>query len=143
LSQILDDEDARLPVIQVRRVSNLQPTQQQQSIQQEQQPQPERPFAVQPAVQPTVVSSPAQSPSPSNNEQSIVVSTEQNSLLTVTTTRSSNDCVVCMDRAQNAVLLPCRHLCCCLSCAEQIRGTTKVCPMCRTSVTEVLQIFKS
>lgn len=57
-------------------------------------------------------------------------------------------CVVCMERACNAVFMPCKHLCCCQKCANTIMTSTdipvnqrKKCPMCRGALTEVVNVF--
>ncbi len=40
------------------------------------------------------------------------------------------DCVVCCARPKNAVLLPCRHCCCCTDCLARLDK----CPVCRAAV---------
>mmetsp|Transcript_98479 Transcript_98479/g.195334 ORF Transcript_98479/g.195334 Transcript_98479/m.195334 type:complete len:245 (-) Transcript_98479:64-798(-) len=47
-------------------------------------------------------------------------------------------CVACWSRACNQVLLPCRHLCLCNICARSCRST---CPICRSTVSDMLEIF--
>ncbi|ELT99769.1 hypothetical protein CAPTEDRAFT_30490, partial [Capitella teleta] len=44
--------------------------------------------------------------------------------------KESNTCKVCFDAEVNCVFLPCGHLVCCMSCAEQVSN----CPLCRTSI---------
>lgn len=46
-------------------------------------------------------------------------------------------CVVCMDHTRSHVLMPCRHYIVCQYCANNIR----VCPVCRSPITEKLQVF--
>jgi len=46
-------------------------------------------------------------------------------------------CVVCFAAEKRSLLMPCRHLCLCRECA----GPTKSCPLCRTPVTSVIDVF--
>ena len=51
-----------------------------------------------------------------------------------------NDCVICMDERKSVVLLPCKHMCVCSACAEQLtRVKSACCPVCRTVVADVLR----
>ncbi|KAI8912531.1 hypothetical protein EDD86DRAFT_188067 [Gorgonomyces haynaldii] len=72
---------------------------------------------------------------------------------TVSVTGGSRDCVVCMSDAKNTVVLPCRHLCLCGSCAEVLRMQGRSnngvqqrnqgpprCPICRQIFHSLLQI---
>ncbi|TYZ60338.1 hypothetical protein PybrP1_003967 [[Pythium] brassicae (nom. inval.)] len=43
--------------------------------------------------------------------------------------RGDSECVICLERAQAAVLLPCRHLCVCRPCLREIDR----CPICRAA----------
>lgn len=43
--------------------------------------------------------------------------------------RGDSECVICLERAQAAVLLPCRHLCVCRPCLREIDR----CPICRSA----------
>lgn len=48
--------------------------------------------------------------------------------------RRAEDCVVCLSQPRDTAVMPCRHLCLCLSCAEVFRRqTTCKCPICRAS----------
>ena len=52
-------------------------------------------------------------------------------------------CVVCMDAPNNHVVLPCLHMCVCEACAEQLLqllGTSR-CPVCRTPIERIGQVF--
>lgn len=53
------------------------------------------------------------------------------------------ECIVCMDNPRNSVLLPCGHLGVCMTCATQLQGTTKICPICRNAITQFHQVFDS
>ena len=46
-----------------------------------------------------------------------------------------------MDNPRNSVLIPCGHLGTCMACAEQLHGTTKLCPVCRKEITEFHQVY--
>lgn len=51
-------------------------------------------------------------------------------------------CVVCLAAAKTCVLLPCRHLCCCLSCAERVMAMpVKRCPMCRADMASFINVY--
>lgn len=52
-------------------------------------------------------------------------------------TRGFKDCNVCMDAAIDVVLLPCRHLCSCSSCAEKLGD----CPLCRKRIERTIKVF--
>ncbi|XP_064616394.1 uncharacterized protein LOC135480481 [Liolophura sinensis] len=54
-------------------------------------------------------------------------------------------CVVCQDRQKSVLILPCRHLCLCLQCANQIARAhfidNRVCPLCRTRIKTIMDIY--
>jgi len=41
------------------------------------------------------------------------------------------ECVICMSEERDTMLLPCRHLCLCSSCAQSLRYQASSCPICR------------
>lgn len=41
------------------------------------------------------------------------------------------ECVICMSEERDTMLLPCRHLCLCGSCAQSLRYQAHSCPICR------------
>ena len=47
---------------------------------------------------------------------------------------TSTDCVVCLSEPKTVVILPCKHLCVCQQCHKQLSITTKICPVCRSSI---------
>jgi hypothetical protein len=55
--------------------------------------------------------------------------------------RRVGECVVCLDRRNSHVLVPCGHRCVCASCAELVR-THGVCPICRTNIVWVCEVFE-
>nr|XP_022904153.1 RING finger protein 157 isoform X2 [Onthophagus taurus] len=53
---------------------------------------------------------------------------------------NGSDCVVCMSEVRDTLILPCRHLCLCNSCANTLRYQTNNCPICRAPFRALLQI---
>lgn len=47
-------------------------------------------------------------------------------------------CVVCQEHARDIVLLPCRHLCLCSECNDQIG---EQCPLCRVVIQRAVKVF--
>jgi hypothetical protein len=53
-------------------------------------------------------------------------------------------CVVCFDAPKDHLVLPCKHLCVCAGCAEQLTNTrTPTCPVCRGPIRETMKVFCS
>ena len=44
---------------------------------------------------------------------------------------NSAECVVCLSDVRDTLILPCRHLCLCNSCADTLRYQANNCPICR------------
>lgn len=86
---------------------------------------------------------PAPAPAVAGGEQAVeelrqqlrraIVATED----AVEEARSSHNCVICMDAASSVVLLPCRHMCACVVCADKVRR----CPLCREPCSDRMQVF--
>lgn len=53
---------------------------------------------------------------------------------------NGSDCVICMCDVRDTLILPCRHLCLCNSCADSLRCQTNYCPICRAPFRALLQI---
>jgi len=53
---------------------------------------------------------------------------------------SERECVVCMSEPMDTMVLPCRHLCLCNSCAEVLRYQASKCPICRAPFHSLLKI---
>ena len=52
-----------------------------------------------------------------------------------------DECVVCLTNRKDTVVLPCRHYCLCLACANVVRGqNNSKCPICRIVVETLLNI---
>lgn len=52
-------------------------------------------------------------------------------------------CVICWNDRKTIVLLPCRHLCVCLSCSKKLWNNVQqeTCPICRNNVENLLEVF--
>jgi hypothetical protein len=50
------------------------------------------------------------------------------------------ECVICFTDVKDTILLPCRHLCICASCAADLRYQASNCPICRSPFQALLQI---
>ncbi|KAL1514782.1 hypothetical protein AB1Y20_003868 [Prymnesium parvum] len=55
-------------------------------------------------------------------------------------TDDTRECVICMTENKDTTVLPCRHLCMCLKCAMELRVQSNRCPICRSSIEQLLQI---
>jgi hypothetical protein len=44
---------------------------------------------------------------------------------------SGSECVICLTEPRDTTVLPCRHMCLCAACAQQLRFNTNKCPVCR------------
>lgn len=53
---------------------------------------------------------------------------------------SGAECVICMSDMRDTLILPCRHLCLCSTCAESLRYQASNCPICRSPFRALLQI---
>lgn len=58
------------------------------------------------------------------------------------TADGATECVVCYDAHQTVVCVPCGHIAMCMSCAKQVMLKTRVCPVCRVRVREIVKIFR-
>lgn len=52
-------------------------------------------------------------------------------------------CVICCNDKKNIVMLPCRHLCICVTCSKKLWDNTQhqSCPICRKQVNNLLEVF--
>jgi len=53
---------------------------------------------------------------------------------------NGSECVICMCEMRDTVILPCRHLCLCNCCADNLRYQANNCPICRAPFRALLQI---
>lgn len=49
-------------------------------------------------------------------------------------------CVICLVNRRDTTALPCRHMCMCHECADELRKQSSVCPICRNNVDSLLRI---
>ncbi|XP_055612709.1 probable E3 ubiquitin-protein ligase MGRN1 [Uranotaenia lowii] len=56
------------------------------------------------------------------------------------TDENGSECVICMCDTRDTLILPCRHLCLCNSCADSLRYQANNCPICRAPFRALLQI---
>jgi hypothetical protein len=54
-----------------------------------------------------------------------------------------DNCVICLDDAKRAVILPCGHIATCRSCGELLKAEEQPCPICREPITDVYTVFKT
>ncbi|KAG8348501.1 putative Zinc finger C3HC4 type (RING finger) Prokaryotic RING finger family 4 [Trypanosoma vivax] len=52
-------------------------------------------------------------------------------------------CVVCIAQPKDTVVMPCRHLCLCKTCAEELLRHMRKCPVCRGKVSTLLHMPKT
>ena len=51
--------------------------------------------------------------------------------------QATEDCVVCQEQKPNTLLVPCHHICVCVTCSEEI----KKCPICRKNISATKIVF--
>jgi len=56
---------------------------------------------------------------------------------------SRTECMVCMERQKNALFFPCKHLVCCVECANKWVDDKGTCIVCNSHVHEIISIFVS
>ncbi|XP_011012917.1 PREDICTED: probable E3 ubiquitin-protein ligase LUL4 [Populus euphratica] len=50
------------------------------------------------------------------------------------------DCVICMAEPKDTAVLPCRHMCMCGKCANELRLQSNKCPICRQPIEQLIGI---
>lgn len=53
------------------------------------------------------------------------------------------ECVICISEERDTMLLPCRHLCLCTTCAQSLRYQANSCPICRSPFRAALNIRRN
>lgn len=53
------------------------------------------------------------------------------------------NCVICLEKEADHVLLNCGHLCACKGCAETILEMKNHCPLCREQINTIHRVFLS
>lgn len=57
-------------------------------------------------------------------------------------TNNNFQCSICLERTIRCIFIPCKHMCTCNQCAEEIRQrNNSVCPICRQIFREVWDVF--
>lgn len=51
-----------------------------------------------------------------------------------------NECVICMSAPRDTTALPCRHMSCCHTCANELKTQTDKCPICRNVISSLLHM---
>lgn len=55
--------------------------------------------------------------------------------------KASSQCVVCMDRRRDVMILSCRHLLMCKQCALTVAVSSGECPVCRTPIDNIISVY--
>lgn len=59
--------------------------------------------------------------------------------------RDRQKCVVCQDQSKSVLILPCRHMCLCVDCGNQIARARNVarrtCPLCRQRIRTIMNVY--
>lgn len=78
----------------------------------------------------------------STNEINVIKKSSSNFDLKPNNNSNNNEstCVICLTDTRNVLLLPCRHLCLCGSCAENLKFQSATCPICRVPFRGLLQM---
>ncbi|KAG4079405.1 hypothetical protein HA402_008097 [Bradysia odoriphaga] len=74
----------------------------------------------------------------SSGGRSSTTSTSPNTKENVT---DENVCVICRDEQRRVVLMPCRHMCLCMSCSVACSTTLRTCPLCRKPIKNTLSVY--
>lgn len=53
---------------------------------------------------------------------------------------NSCECIICMSELRDTLILPCRHLCLCKICADNLRYQANNCPICRAPFIALLRV---
>ena len=63
----------------------------------------------------------------------------------IETEKEKRKCVVCQDRKKSVLIMPCKHLCLCVQCADHIARSRipgrRVCPLCRTRIKTIMNVY--
>lgn len=54
---------------------------------------------------------------------------------------SLQTCVVCLERKKSVLVMPCKHLCLCKTCSDQLLQYQNHCPMCRKDIAELISVY--
>lgn len=53
---------------------------------------------------------------------------------------NQTQCIICLDRVSDCILIPCRHMCLCQKCMEDIKkkNQRQGCPLCKRKVDNIV-----
>jgi len=51
------------------------------------------------------------------------------------------ECVICLTEERDTIVIPCRHLCVCHTCADVLKYQSNKCPICRAQTSTMVQIL--
>jgi len=55
----------------------------------------------------------------------------------------TEECCICFDAPKEALIAPCGHLSCCMTCAEALKNNSETCPICRGNIESIFKVFKA
>ncbi len=75
-----------------------------------------------------------------NTETELVTGHHPDSPNSLDPDSSEMECIICIDRRKNILLIPCMHVCYCKECSGVVE-LHSICPICRGVVTNMVQIY--
>lgn len=54
-----------------------------------------------------------------------------------------DECVVCWTHEKDVVCIPCGHVAMCKECSQAVLKKNGLCPVCRTKIREVFQLYRT
>lgn len=73
---------------------------------------------------------------------SVVAASSASAAFNSVETDDDNTCVICLTEDRDTAVMPCRHLCLCKGCADELRKHTPKCPVCRGPIQQLLAMKK-
>ncbi|KAJ0411176.1 hypothetical protein ATCC90586_008892 [Pythium insidiosum] len=61
---------------------------------------------------------------------------------TETKAEAGSECIICFDGPQAAVCVPCGHNAVCMNCAGELMQSTRMCPVCRVQVRDIIRLYR-
>jgi len=57
---------------------------------------------------------------------------------------SEKECIICFSDQRDTIILPCRHMCLCVTCAKSLQAqSNSKCPICRKDIESFLRLTKN
>ncbi|CAD8104158.1 unnamed protein product [Paramecium sonneborni] len=63
----------------------------------------------------------------------------QQNKMKVSEIQGDNQCIICVEKERDCLILPCKHNATCLKCSKNLA----VCPLCRVKIQETIRIYKN